>query len=123
MSLGDTPWCGGSGALKRLCPSALIAPKLTRTWDMTTKFASGTVVSTPNAIATHGLGLISACLARHLAGDWGDLDSEDKASNDAGLNPKCPDRLLSSYKLPNGKLWIITEWDRSVTTALLPEDY
>jgi hypothetical protein len=33
-------------------------------------------------------------------------------------------RLLSAYHLKDGrKLWIITEWDRSVTTALLPEEY
>ena len=33
-------------------------------------------------------------------------------------------RLLSSYPL-NGseRLWIITEWDRSVTTLLLPSEY
>jgi len=32
--------------------------------------------------------------------------------------------LLSAYRTLRGeKLWIITEWDRSVTTLLLPEDY
>jgi hypothetical protein len=33
-------------------------------------------------------------------------------------------RVLSSYPLPTGqKIWIITEWDRSATTVLLPDDY
>jgi hypothetical protein len=32
-------------------------------------------------------------------------------------------RLLSSYTFPAGRIWVITEWDRSVTTFLLPEDY
>jgi hypothetical protein len=33
-------------------------------------------------------------------------------------------RLLSAYHLRDGvKIWVITEWDRSVTTALLPEEY
>ena len=33
-------------------------------------------------------------------------------------------RLLSEYKLPDGRrIWIITEWDRSATTLLFPEDY
>jgi hypothetical protein len=33
-------------------------------------------------------------------------------------------RVLSSYKLQNDqKIWIITEWDRTVTTVLLPEEY
>ncbi|WP_461241610.1 hypothetical protein [Ralstonia sp. SA306] len=33
-------------------------------------------------------------------------------------------RVLSSYLLGNGqKMYVVTEWDRSVTTVLLPEDY
>jgi hypothetical protein len=33
-------------------------------------------------------------------------------------------RLLSSYVLPDGQtVWVITEWDRSSTTFLLPGDY
>ena len=34
------------------------------------------------------------------------------------------DRLFSSYQVTRDlKLWIITEWDRSVTTLLLPSEY
>jgi len=37
---------------------------------------------------------------------------------------KSGDRLFSSYQVtPDLKLWIITEWDRSVTTLLLPSEY
>jgi hypothetical protein len=33
-------------------------------------------------------------------------------------------RLLSAYHLKDGtKIWVITEWDRSATTVLLPEEY
>jgi hypothetical protein len=33
-------------------------------------------------------------------------------------------RVFSSYKLSTGqKIWVITEWDRSVTTLLLPNEY
>ena len=61
-------------------------------------------------------------LRRHLDGDWGDLCDEDRRSNDAAL--KNGDRLFSSYQVaPDLKLWIITEWDRSVTTLLLPSEY
>jgi len=61
-------------------------------------------------------------LQRHLNGDWGDLCDEDRRSNDAAL--KNGDRLFSSYRItPDLKLWIITEWDRSVTTLLLPSEY
>ncbi len=61
-------------------------------------------------------------LRRHLHGDWGDLDDDDRRSNDAAL--KSGDRLFSSYQVtPDLKLWIITEGDRSVTTLLLPSEY
>lgn len=33
-------------------------------------------------------------------------------------------RILSAYILPTDvKVWVITEWDRSVTTILLPREY
>jgi len=61
-------------------------------------------------------------LRRHLDGDWGDLCDEDRRSNDVAL--KNGDRLFSSYRVSDDlKLWIITEWDRSVTTLLLPSEY
>jgi hypothetical protein len=62
-------------------------------------------------------------LCRHLNGDWGDLSDDDRRQNDAALQSG-EDRLFSSYQVTPGlKLWIITEWDRSVTTLLLPSEY
>ena len=59
---------------------------------------------------------------RHQSGDWGDVDVDDKQANDKALTND--GRLLSAYHTSTGiKLWIITEWDRSVTTVLLPEEY
>lgn len=61
-------------------------------------------------------------LRRHLRADWGDLSNEDRRRNDTAL--QCGDRLLSSYQVtPDLTLWIVTEWDRSVTTLLLPSEY
>ncbi|MFO6238857.1 class I SAM-dependent methyltransferase, partial [Pseudomonas aeruginosa] len=63
-------------------------------------------------------------LNRHLAGDWGTLDQEDRNTNQRAL--KFGDRLLSSYDIDAGgesRLWIITEANRSSTTLLLPSDY
>ncbi len=61
-------------------------------------------------------------IARHSAGDWGDLSDEDKHENEYSLTRHL--RILSAYKTVQGaKLWIITEADRSVTTILLPEEY
>ena len=67
-------------------------------------------------------GELKALIARHAAGDWGDLDSHDRGENDRAL--KHGGRLFSAYTTSSGlKVWVITEADRSCTTALLPEDY
>lgn len=82
----------------------------------------GQVVATANASHTLPQDEIIGALRRHATGDWGDVDEEDRESNNqAVLNG---DRLLSVYHTADGtKFWIITEWDRSATTVLLPEDY
>lgn len=73
---------------------------------------------------------VNRCLVKHRLGDWGDISEEDKLSNDEAA--KGEDRIVSSYniptmfisaKRPEKKLWIITEWDRSVTTILYPSEY
>lgn len=86
------------------------------------KFLLGRVVATPKALVAVSSSEILAGLARHAQGDWGDLDGEDQKTNELAL--KSGGRLLSSYRSSrNIVFWIITEWDRSVTTVLLPEDY
>jgi hypothetical protein len=61
-------------------------------------------------------------LARHVTGDWGDLNADDCRENEQSIHDGC--RLLSAYLLSDGtKIWIITEADRSSTTILLPEEY
>lgn len=62
-------------------------------------------------------------LARHATGDWGELDAHDRRENERSLRNGW--RVLSSYPLgeDGGKVWIITEADRSATTVLLPEEY
>jgi hypothetical protein len=87
-------------------------------------FPSGRLVATPGALAlleqTNKLPV--EFLSRHLRGDWGDLDEEDKTENELSL--KYGLRLLSSYQVSESeKLWVITEADRSVTTLLLPAEY
>lgn len=69
---------------------------------------------------------VQAALNRYTKGDWGDLSEEDKKLNDLAL--KDADRIQGAYNLPNSqattkRIWIITEWDRSVTTILFPEEY
>lgn len=91
------------------------------------KFPLGQVVMTPGAMLAleqvEGQGVtLGTLLRRHLAGDWGELDEEDKRENDYSVPRHL--RILSAYRLPTGrKVWVITEADRSLTTILLPEEY
>lgn len=85
-------------------------------------FALGRIVATANAIATLDDASIRLGLRRHAVGDWGELGACDRAANEAAL--RGGDRLVSVYRGRDGtKFYIITEWDRSLTTILLPEDY
>jgi hypothetical protein len=91
---------------------------------MTAKFPLGQVVATPGALdALTASGETPAgFLRRHLTGDWGSLDEEDRRENELSLAQGF--RLLSAYELSTGvRIWIITEADRSATTLLLPEEY
>ena len=64
---------------------------------------------------------IDEAIQWHASYDWGDLCEEDKQMNDLSLYNN--GRLLSAYDTNQGKIWIITEWDRSVTTILFPNEY
>jgi hypothetical protein len=85
-------------------------------------FPLGQVVATPAALKLVPPDLLQSWLRRHQTGDWGVVGRDDWASNDRDLVKG--NRLLSAYLTPDGtKVWIITEWDRLVTTVLLPEEY
>ena len=89
------------------------------------RFELGRVLSTPGADHAMREANVapSSLLARHAGGDWGDLDTGDKALNDRAL-ASGEDRIFSAYNIGGGvTIWIITEWDRSVTTFLLPSEY
>jgi hypothetical protein len=83
----------------------------------------GRVVATPGALKLlmetggHPFDL----LARHATGDWGELCAFDRRQNQTALRDGL--RVLSSYDVLTGRVWIITEADRSITTILLPEEY
>lgn len=90
----------------------------------TPKFPLGRTVATPAALeAIADSGQEPAFfLDKHVQGDWGDVDSEDRQANENALAEG--ERLLSAYRTLKGtRLWIITEADRSATTILLPDEY
>ncbi len=67
---------------------------------------------------------VSSSLARYITGDWGNVCASDWHTNDNAV--KYGERILGSYECsehPSWKIWIITEWDRSATTILFPDEY
>jgi hypothetical protein len=87
------------------------------------KFHAGRTRSTQAALqAMQNAGYMAAdLLARHVTGNWGDHDAEQKAANDAAVANGGP--IHSIYHLPGGQeVWVFTEADRSMTTILLPSD-
>jgi hypothetical protein len=95
-------------------------------------FETGTVVMTCGIrdlvfSDEHAEEVVQNCLERHCKGDWGDLCEDDKAMNNESLeaekNGSWTDSLFSSYETDIGKIYVITEFDRTVTTILLSEEY
>lgn len=90
----------------------------------TPKFNLGQTVMTQGITDLVNKGCLNylSFLRRHAQGDWGDLCDEDKKENNRAL--KTEGRLFSCYQVaPKQKIYIITEWDRSYTTILLPSEY
>lgn len=89
---------------------------------LTQKFELGQVLITPGARDDLELKDVMSSLVRHAGGDFGDVCEEDRELNEEAV--ESGERILSSYRDRNGvKFWIITEWDRSATTIMLPEEY
>ena len=96
---------------------------------MKPKFQLGQLLATPGALKA----LVEAgqspafFLDRHLAGDWGEVDAEDKRANDQAL--VSGERLLSAYRTLKGeRIWVITEaagddGRRAANTILTPHEY
>jgi|SRR6516165_5837289 hypothetical protein len=93
------------------------------------KFPLAQLVATPGALEAMAASgqTPDFFLARHVAGDWGDVDEEDWALNDQALVDGS--RLLSVYRTLRGvRLYVITEatddaGNRAATTILLPDEY
>jgi hypothetical protein len=85
-------------------------------------FKLGKVLLTTAALAHcnhHNIDALSF-IWRHAGGDWGDLDAGDIAANVHAIQHDL--RLLSAYRVGAAKLYVITEWNRSVTTLLLANE-
>lgn len=85
------------------------------------------------AASDHHARWLAHCLHRHCAGDWGDLDPDDRRANDHAARTH-EGRLLSRYTIPawlgagthDTAVWIITDDladPDTATTILFPSDY
>ncbi|NOT56002.1 MAG: hypothetical protein HOP18_15490 [Deltaproteobacteria bacterium] len=86
---------------------------------MIPKFPLGHVVATPGALAA-----LDASgqhprefLARHVAGDWGEVSKADWRENELSLREGL--RVLSAYTTTHGAtLWVITDVDRRTSSYM-----
>ncbi len=84
------------------------------------KFELGYVVVTSTAAdVLHRWGKsVESVLARHQAGDWGDLSEELRQLNERALTERM--NVVSVYEAPDGKLLnIFTRADRTLTLVHL----
>lgn len=102
------------------------------------KFDIGNVVVFPGLQAKLAEGLIGVwdveeALKRHQRGEWGDVEAEDAAANDAGLDrefeapsvglPMRRDDLWSAYTIRGNQVLVITTHDRTQTKVMLMSEY
>jgi hypothetical protein len=99
-------------AAPQLLPEAKTMPAL---------FQLGQITATPGALEAIPMEVITASIRRHVTGDYGDLDDDDKQANTWSIEHG--ERILSAYQHGESRYYVITERDRSQTTVLLCEEY
>lgn len=65
---------------------------------------------------------VKQAFAKYIQGNWGDTCKEDSELNNNAVKDN-NDRIVAMYKTSKGKIFIITEWDRSYTTILFAYEY
>lgn len=61
-------------------------------------------------------------LIRYIQSDWGNMCSEDAEMNNLAVINN-DDRIVAKYNFKSNNIYIITEYDRSVTTILFVDEY
>ena len=90
------------------------------------KFSLGKLVMTKgvhdrmNSDIDFAIGVLES-MEKYCSGDWGDLCESDKTENEKAIRDS--ERIFALYNIGSDKIYIITEWDRSVTTILFPYEY
>lgn len=98
--------------------------------EQQTRVKLGRIVAASGVKDAVALPRITECLLAHARGEWGCVCEQDQRTNEEAL--KRGFRVHSAWPIDPAQpseghgantLWIITDWDRSITTVLLPEEY
>lgn len=82
----------------------------------------GTLHYSPRIGALIDWHLVHQMLDRHAIGDWGNCCAEEWQANNLALVNGA--ELISKYRTRDGfEFWLVTKGDRSITTAILPDEY
>jgi len=65
---------------------------------------------------------VTIALARYERCDWGCTSADSVETNNEAIKTG-DDQIFAVYPTCKGNIWIITEWDHSVTTILFPSEY
>jgi hypothetical protein len=68
------------------------------------------------------VGEVHRALARHTESDFSEMSADDIFANLRAVT-RGDERIFSRYQTSRGRIWIITEADRSLTTILFPNEY
>lgn len=80
-------------------------------------FELGKIVTTKSIDETLEPSKIASLIRNHITGDLGILENAYIDAIQKG------ERVLSTYMLQGQKVFIITEWDRSITLVLYADEY
>ena len=65
---------------------------------------------------------VDNALANFINKEWGIISEQDKEMNNENATSG-EGSLMGAYNTCEGKIWIMTEHDRSVTTIMFPSEY
>lgn len=66
---------------------------------------------------------IVKAISKYLVCNWGDTNSTDWYINDKAVRDNQRILAVYIYKPLKKNVWIVTEYDRSSTTVMFPEEY
>jgi len=89
-------------------------------WQYNPIFNLGRIVATPEAMRLLGQNVVDVLIS-HADLEQGELGDEDHNLNVQAV--EVASRIFSKFKVDGASFYVITEWDRSLTTVLLPEEY